>query len=89
MDLNSSRATDIESLLSLLPDSTAPVKLCACCGAHHTLAGWQGLRYLGDCGVPGRLMVEMRDCACGSSIAMPVRDRLEVVYEIHRAMVRA
>jgi hypothetical protein len=34
-------------------------------------------------------MVEMRDRACGSSIAMPVRDRLEVVYEIHRAMVRA
>jgi hypothetical protein len=79
--LTDTAVATLESLLTLLPDSAAPVKTCTCCGTHHTLASWQSLRYLGDCGVPGRLVVEMRDCRCLSTLGLPVRDR-------HAASVR-
>jgi hypothetical protein len=50
----------------------AIVKRCAC-GKRYSLAGWQRLPFQGVIQPEDNAFAELRLCACGSSIALPVR----------------
>ena len=63
------------------------------CGKRHTLAGWRALRLVGYQPADiGGVLLELRNCHCGSTIYMPMRgaaymsrdeyERLEAKAEI-------
>lgn len=49
------------------------IKRCRACGAHYQRVAWQKLAYLGlmDDGFGGHRL-ELRNCACGSTLSLPV-----------------
>lgn len=52
-------------------------KACAC-GADHTLAEWLRLPVVGRQCWPGEPVLEMRNCACGSTLAVELPARPSV-----------
>lgn len=50
-------------------------KLCTCCARVISRAQWQSLPYVGVC--MGEL--ELRNCACGSTLAIPLAPSPETV----------
>ncbi len=58
----------VECAPTILPP---PFKKCAC-GNHYTMAQWNSLRLIGqqDYEEDGDKKLELRDCTCGSTIAI-------------------
>lgn len=56
---------------SFAPPSVDVIRRCGC-GQAHSRSGWASLRYVGpmDDGAGGRL--ELRNCRCGSTLAIQV-----------------
>ncbi len=50
-----------------------PFKTCTCCGQSFTRANWQTLKLIGH-QVDEDEDLEMRDCLCGSTLAVVVED---------------
>lgn len=48
-------------------------KKCAC-GAEHTRDGWRKLAFVGRLPSCGEDALEIRNCVCGSSIAVEIRE---------------
>lgn len=57
----------------LFPDTAraAPFKVCGC-GRSYTASSWRLLRYRGVQEVDETLSLELRDCACRSTIAVEI-----------------
>ncbi|MBV9311531.1 MAG: hypothetical protein JOZ73_11900 [Solirubrobacterales bacterium] len=56
-------------------------KKCSC-GRAHSRAEWFGLEYLGPMELDEEHDVELRNCPCGSTIALPVdRSSSEILYD--------
>ncbi len=53
------------------------IKHCHCCGKDYGYAGWVQLAYVGQQGD-----LEMRNCPCGSTIAIESSDRIARKREI-------
>lgn len=51
---------------------SAPIKACTCCGHEYTLAAWVALQLLGYQTDEDETL-ELRNCACGSTLAMVAR----------------
>ncbi len=59
------------SVNNACPSTRVVVKQCACCRRDYTLEEWNALSFLGamdddDCG-----WLELRDCGCHSTVALP------------------
>lgn len=48
---------------------TKPHKTCTCCGTNYDSHGWKSLPSLPDWHIES-LILELRNCACGSTIAV-------------------
>ena len=53
-------------------------KRCNCCGREHDANEWFELRYVGEID-DGVEVLELRDCACRSSLAIVVRESVQAV----------
>ncbi len=49
------------------------IKTCGCCGAKHTPAGWASLKLVGVQRCAGGPDLELRNCACSSTLAIEVQ----------------
>ena len=49
---------------------TAPFKLCSCCGKVFTRKQWRELLFVGLQDFPGEPLLELRNCDCGSTLAI-------------------
>lgn len=49
-----------------------PLKTCTCCGRQHDAASWAALPLKGYVGVVARVTLELRNCTCGSTLAVEV-----------------
>ena len=65
--------TALESALTQLV-VLRPWKTCACCGRGYTESQWRALPWVGVQAVVEGEALELRNCACGTTHAMPVAE---------------
>lgn len=56
-------------------------KRCGCCGREYTPATWGRLPLVGVQPVPGWPSIELRNCVCGTTLAVELSDPGELAGE--------
>jgi hypothetical protein len=49
------------------------IKKCDCCGTAYCAIQWAFLRYLGTTTLPWGEVLEYRDCSCGTTLTIQLR----------------